>query len=68
MEQWFLGANGQQLGPFDRNGLAQQLSAGTLTANTLVWRNGMTGWAPAGQVPELAPLFGAVPPPLPPRA
>ncbi|HEX7659534.1 MAG TPA: SPFH domain-containing protein [Pseudonocardiaceae bacterium] len=68
VEQWFLGANGQQLGPFDRNGLAQQLSAGTLTANTLVWRNGMTGWAPAGQVPELAPLFGAVPPPLPPRA
>jgi membrane protease subunit (stomatin/prohibitin family) len=67
-EQWFLGANGQQLGPFDRNGLGQQVSAGTLTTSTLVWRNGMAGWVPASQVPELTSLFGAVPPPLPPQA
>jgi membrane protease subunit (stomatin/prohibitin family) len=66
-EQWFLGASGQQLGPFDRAGLGQQVSAGTLTASTLVWRNGMAGWVPASQVPELTPLFGAMPPPLPPQ-
>jgi hypothetical protein len=66
-EQWFLGASGQQLGPFDRAGLGQQISSGTLTASTLVWRNGMAGWVPASQVPELTPLFGATPPPLPPQ-
>ena len=32
---------------------------GTLTPETLVWRHGMTGWTPAGQVPELAALFTA---------
>jgi membrane protease subunit (stomatin/prohibitin family) len=67
-EQWFLGANGQQLGPFDRNGLSQQVAGGTLTASTLVWRNGMAAWVAASQVPELTSLFGAVPPPLPPQA
>jgi membrane protease subunit (stomatin/prohibitin family) len=66
-EQWFVGANGQQLGPFDRNGLGQQAAGGTLTPNTLVWRNGMAGWVPANQVPELSGVFGAVPPPLPPQ-
>ncbi len=63
---WFMGVNGQQVGPFDQNQLSQQVAAGALTASTLVWRNGMNGWVAAGQVPELAGLFGAVPPPLPP--
>jgi hypothetical protein len=68
VEQWYVGAGGQQLGPFDRNGMSQQVGTGTLTASTLVWRNGMAGWVPASQVPELTPLFGATPPPLPPGA
>jgi len=32
-----------------------------------VWAANMAGWTAAGQVPELATLFPAVPPPLPPR-
>ncbi|MFE0028338.1 SPFH domain-containing protein, partial [Amycolatopsis sp. NPDC059021] len=66
-EQWFLGANGQQLGPFDRAQLGQQAAGGTLRADTLVWRAGMAGWLPAGQVPEVAPLLASTPPPLPPQ-
>lgn len=65
-EQWFVGANGQQLGPFDRAGLGQQISSGTLARDTLVWKAGMAQWTPAAQVPEVSALFGAAPPPLPP--
>jgi membrane protease subunit (stomatin/prohibitin family) len=67
-EQWFLGVNGQQLGPFDRGQLSQQISGGQLRPDTLVWKNGMAAWTAAAQVAELAPLFGSVPPPLPPQA
>src|SRR5690606_26488238 len=66
-DQWFLGVGGQQLGPYDTAGLAAQVSAGTLTATTLVWKQGMAQWTPAGQVPELVPLLGSIPPPLPPQ-
>jgi len=66
-DQWFLGANGQQLGPFDLNGLAGQAGAGTLTRATLVWKAGMAQWTAAGQVPELGSVFATVPPPLPPQ-
>lgn len=64
-EQWFIGANGQQLGPFDRAALGGQISAGTLTRDTLVWKAGMAEWTAAGQVPEVSGLFGSTPPPLP---
>lgn len=52
-------------GPFDMNTLQQQIAAGTLNRNTLVWTTGMAQWVKAGEVAELAPLFSNVPPPLP---
>jgi hypothetical protein len=39
-----------------------------VTTESLVWREGMPGWVPASQVPEVAALFAATPPPLPPTA
>lgn len=68
VKQWFIGVNGQQVGPLDQAGLSAQARSGALTRDTLVWSEGMAGWTAAGQVPELAPVFGAVPPPLPPQA
>jgi membrane protease subunit (stomatin/prohibitin family) len=65
--QWYLGVGGQQQGPYDLAGLAAQVSAGTLTATTLVWRAGMTQWIQAQQVPEVAQILGSTPPPLPPQ-
>lgn len=65
--QWYLGAGGQRLGPYDEAGLAGAASAGTLTAGTLVWKAGMAAWTPAAQVPEVAALLAATPPPLPPQ-
>jgi membrane protease subunit (stomatin/prohibitin family) len=63
--QWFIGVNGEQQGPYDQAGLTRHAADGTLTATTLVWRVGMGTWAPAADVPEVAALLGAAPPPLP---
>ena len=62
---FFLAVNGAQTGPFDMNTLAAKTRDGSLTRETLVWRQGMAEWAAAGTVPELQPLFAATPPPLP---
>lgn len=62
---WFAGIGGQSVGPLDGSALQQRASAGELTHETLVWKQGMGNWTPAGQVAELAPLFGPAPPPFP---
>jgi len=65
--QFHVAIDGTQAGPFDISALKQHIQSGKLTRETLVWRQGMTGWTAAGQVEELTTLFGAVPPPLPPK-
>ena len=62
---FYLGVGGKQVGPYDLTTLAGQVQQGVLTRTTLVWRQGMPAWAAADTVPELQPLFGAMPPPLP---
>lgn len=64
--QIYIAVSGQSTGPFDMNALRQQVQSGQLTRDSLVWKEGMANWAPAGQVPELSSLFGAMPPPIPP--
>ncbi|MBX7134714.1 MAG: SPFH domain-containing protein [Fimbriimonadaceae bacterium] len=64
---FFVAVNGQQTGPFPISALKQQAAARTLTPESLVWKAGMAQWLAAGQVPELASVFGDVPPPLPPQ-
>lgn len=56
---------GKQTGPLDMTALREQLNAGALTRETLVWTEGMAGWEKAGECSALAALFKAVPPPLP---
>jgi membrane protease subunit (stomatin/prohibitin family) len=63
---FFVAIAGRQAGPFDMAALQQQAAGGQVRPDSLVWRQGMSAWAPAAHVPELANLFGAVPPPLPP--
>jgi membrane protease subunit (stomatin/prohibitin family) len=64
---FFVAVNGQQAGPFPVDQLQAQVTGGQLTRDSLVWKNGMAAWTPAGDVPELQSLFAAVPPPLPPQ-
>ena len=62
---WWFAENGQQVGPVTLEDLASAVSAGRVQPGTLVWSQGMTGWAAASQVPQTAGLFGAAPPPMP---
>jgi len=57
---------GQTTGPYDLQTLQNQVRTGQLTRTSLVWKQGMEGWKPAGEVAELQQLFSAVPPPPPP--
>ncbi len=47
------------------NALKQMAMQNQFTKEVLVWREGMATWTVAGQVPELTPVFGNVPPPIP---
>lgn len=58
--------NGQQYGPYNTQQMQQMAQNGQINAQTLVWAQGMPQWAAAGSVPELAQLFMATPPPMPP--
>ena len=63
---YYISVNGAQQGPFPIQTLQQMIAQGSFNQNTYVWKQGMAGWQTASQVPELAGLFGAVPPPPPP--
>ena len=67
---YHVSVNGAQSGPFNMQQLQQMAQAGTLTAQSYVWKQGMPSWAIAGTQPDLATLFapstpGAMPPPPP---
>ena len=49
----------------DMQQLQQMVQSGQLTQNSYVWKQGMANWDMAGNIAELAPLFGSVPPPPP---
>lgn len=50
---YHVAVNGQATGPFDLNILSQMVVQGTLTKDTLVWKQGMQNWAKADSVEEL---------------
>lgn len=66
MPSWHVAVNGQTQGPFSVQQIMSGIAAGEVTPETMVWANGMPGWAAAGQVPQLSGGFAAVPPPPPP--
>jgi len=53
MDQWYIVYNGKQIGPMQAN----QLPAYNVTANTLVWKDGMKEWQPAYNFPELMQII-----------
>ncbi|WKA28813.1 DUF4339 domain-containing protein [Bradyrhizobium roseum] len=60
---WFYASNGQQQGPYPEAQLRDLITRGTISADTLVWTEGMSGWQRAGEIPGLAP-GGSAPPPM----
>lgn len=59
---YMLAINGQKYGPYNMQQLQQMVTTGQLTAQTLVWCQGMATWEVASNRPDLAPLFVRTPP------
>ena len=64
--QYHVAVNGQATGPYDLAALAQLITSGVLTKNTLVWKNGMENWDKAENQPDINALFANSMPPIPP--
>ena len=62
--QWFYAINGQQNGPVDFSVIQSLYDAGTLTADTLVWRQGTPEWVRLSTVAEQEnqPVVSSAPP------
>jgi membrane protease subunit (stomatin/prohibitin family) len=65
---WHVAVNGQTLGPYSVQQMMFGVSRSEVTPETMVWTAGMPAWLPAGQVPQLASIFAASPPAVPPPA
>jgi hypothetical protein len=61
---WYYAAQGAQQGPVTEAELRDLIGRGTVTAETLVWTEGMAGWERADQIPGLISDLGGVPPTL----
>lgn len=66
--QWYTAENGQTVGPMGPAQMQDAIRSGRITAQSMVWCNGMSAWQPAGQVPQLQGAFAVPPPPPPPPA
>jgi uncharacterized protein (TIGR00266 family) len=66
-KEWYVAVSGQSVGPMTAADLAAGFRSGQYNQATLVFRQGMSGWTAAGQVPEVSALLGgalgAAPPP-----
>src|SRR5258708_37746199 len=60
---WFFASQGKEQGPYPEAQLREFIANGTVTAETLVWSEGMAGWQKAGDIPGL--LAGASGLPVP---
>lgn len=66
MTQYFVAVNGAQTGPFTIPQLQAMATSGQFNTQSLVWKQGMSGWLAAETQAELSAVFSAVPPPPPP--
>ncbi len=62
---WFFASNGQQQGPYPEAQFRDFIVRGAVTADTLVWTEGMAGWQKAGEIPGLLSGGAALPTPAP---
>jgi membrane protease subunit (stomatin/prohibitin family) len=63
---YYFAINGQQVGPLSLDQIKVAIFENKITPETLAWKQGMTNWTKANEISELASLFGATPPPIPP--
>ncbi len=54
---WHYMIGAQQLGPAPTSVMLGMIRSGAITASTMVWRDGLAGWIPAGVAAEFAFAF-----------
>ncbi|WP_434299359.1 GYF domain-containing protein [Corallococcus exiguus] len=68
---WFVMVRNKQEGPLDESAVAEWMAAGTISARSFFWRQGMPDWKRGSDIPELAALLAPAaapePPPPPPE-
>src|SRR4051794_19069358 len=62
---WYYESAGQQQGPVADAELDRLLAEGKITPDTLIWREGLAGWAPMRTARPAPANVGAMPPPPP---
>ncbi len=63
--KYYVGKNGKQAGPFDKDAIIAYMRKGAITKETLMWKQGMEGWTMAGHFNEFEAVLKTAPPPLP---
>ncbi|MGJ5177898.1 DUF4339 domain-containing protein [Bradyrhizobium oligotrophicum] len=63
---WYYAAQGQQQGPISEDELRDLVARGVVTAETLLWSDGMAGWEKAGGIPGLLSDVPGTSPSVPP--
>lgn len=73
MSNWYYAVDGASAGPVDDASFRDLVSQGAIGLSTLVWREGMAAWTPAGELAEVQSMLVAArqarmpaPPPAPP--
>ncbi|NBD11605.1 GYF domain-containing protein [Corallococcus silvisoli] len=67
---WFVMVRNKQEGPLDEAAVAEWMAAGSISARSFFWRQGMPDWKRGSDIPELAALLAPAapePPPAPPE-
>jgi membrane protease subunit (stomatin/prohibitin family) len=62
---YFVAENSTKTGPFDQQTINASISSGTVTRETLLWKQGMAAWEKADSFNEFKALLQSTPPPLP---
>jgi membrane protease subunit (stomatin/prohibitin family) len=65
--RWSLTVEGKIYGPYTEDALRNMVAAGQVSAETLAWHPGSTGWAPLSSYAGWSGGIAAPPPPPPPR-
>jgi len=64
-QTYHVAIDGSSKGPLTMTQLKELISSSSVKRETLVWREGMSGWEQIASLDELSSLFSAMPPPIP---
>lgn len=65
MNNWWYARDNERVGPVSIDDLKALLERGSILMSTMVWQEGMEAWRPINEIPALATIRQAVPPPIP---